>query len=101
MTVATRKLLLDVREAGESILQHTAGKSLAEYSVDRFFRRAVEREFEIIGEALNRIDRLDPPTVHAFLNCGASWTFATESFTAMTAWTTQWCGESWRNACRY
>jgi uncharacterized protein with HEPN domain len=62
MTVATRKLLLDVREAGESILQHTARKSLAEYSADRFFRRAVEREFEIIGEALNRIDRLDPPT---------------------------------------
>jgi uncharacterized protein with HEPN domain len=62
MTVATKKLLLDVREAGESILQHTAGKSLVEYSADRFFRRAVEREFEIIGEALNRIDRLDPPT---------------------------------------
>ena len=62
MTVATKKLLLDVREAGESILQHTAEKSFAEYSVDRFFRRAVEREFEIIGEALNRIDRIDPPT---------------------------------------
>jgi uncharacterized protein with HEPN domain len=61
MTVATKKLLLDVREAGESILQHTTGKSFAEYSADRFFRRAVEREFEIIGEALNRIDRLDPP----------------------------------------
>ena len=62
MTVATKKLLLDVREAGESILQHTAGKSLADYTADRFFRRAVEREFEIIGEALNRIDRVDPPT---------------------------------------
>jgi uncharacterized protein with HEPN domain len=62
MTVATKKLLLDVREAGESILQHTAGKTLAEYSADRFFRRAVEPEFEIVGEALNRIDRLDPPT---------------------------------------
>jgi len=62
MTVATKKLLLDVREAGESILQHTAGKSLADYSADRFFRRAVEREFEIIGEALNRIGRVDPPT---------------------------------------
>jgi uncharacterized protein with HEPN domain len=62
MTVATKKLLLDVREAGESILQHTAGKSLADYSADRFFRRAVEREFEIIGEALNRIDRVDPAT---------------------------------------
>ena len=62
MTIATKKLLLDVREAGESILQHTAGKSFAEYSADRFFRRAVEREFEIIGEALNRIDRLDSAT---------------------------------------
>lgn len=62
MAVATKKLLLDVRDAGESILQHTTGKSLAEYAADRFLRRAVEREFEIIGEALNRIDRLDPAT---------------------------------------
>jgi uncharacterized protein with HEPN domain len=62
MTAATKKLLLDVREASESILQHTAGKSLAQYSADRFFQRAVEREFEIIGEALKRIDQIDPPT---------------------------------------
>ena len=34
MTVGTKKLLLDVREAGESILQHTTGKSLNEYSAD-------------------------------------------------------------------
>jgi uncharacterized protein with HEPN domain len=61
MTVATKKLLLDVREAGESILQHTSGKTLSEYSADRFFRRAVEREFEIIGEALRRIEQRDPP----------------------------------------
>ena len=59
MTAGTKKLLLDVREAGDSILQHTQGRTLAEYSADRFFRRAVEREFEIIGEALNRLDRLD------------------------------------------
>jgi hypothetical protein len=31
MIVATKKLLLDVREAGESILQHTSGKTLSEY----------------------------------------------------------------------
>jgi len=49
-----------VREAGESILQHTSGKTLSEYSADRFFRRAVEREFEIIGEALRRIELRDP-----------------------------------------
>jgi uncharacterized protein with HEPN domain len=61
MTVATKKLLLDVREPGESILQNTSGKTLSEYSADRFFRRAVEREFEIIGEALRRIEQRDPP----------------------------------------
>lgn len=62
MTAATKKLLLDVSEAGESILQHTAGRTLTEYSDDRFLRRGVEREFEIIGEALNRLTRLDAPT---------------------------------------
>ena len=62
MTVATKKLLLDVRDAGESILQHTSKKTLSEYSADRFFRRAVEREFEIIGEALGRLEQRDPPT---------------------------------------
>lgn len=58
MTVATKKLLLDAREA-ESILQRTSGKTPSEYSADRFFRRAVEREFEII-EALRRIELRDP-----------------------------------------
>ncbi len=62
MTVATKKLLLDVREAGESILENTAGKSLAEYSRSRLLRRAVEREFEIIGEALRRLAEGDPVT---------------------------------------
>lgn len=96
MTVATKKLLLDVREASESILQHTAGKNLADYSADRFFRRAVGREFEIIGEALNRIDRVTRRLPRAFLNCGALWTFGTESFTVMT----RWSGASWRSICR-
>jgi hypothetical protein len=62
MTVETKKLVHDVREAGQSILDHTAGKSLSDYAADRFFRRAVEREFEIIGEALNRLARLDSAT---------------------------------------
>jgi uncharacterized protein with HEPN domain len=65
MTVATKKLLLDVRDAGESILHNTAGKTLVDYSTSRFFRRAVEREFEIIGEALGRLAQIDPPTAAA------------------------------------
>ena len=62
MINATKKLLFDVREAARSILQHTGGKTLAEYSADRLLRRGVEREFEIIGEALKRLSQLDSVT---------------------------------------
>ena len=62
MTAVTKKLLLDIHEAAQSILKHTSARNLADYSADRFFRRAVEREFEIIGEALNRLQQFDPET---------------------------------------
>lgn len=60
MSRERRKLLLDAMEASQSIQQHCAGRTLQQYSADRWFRRAVEREFEIIGEALNRLHRLEP-----------------------------------------
>jgi uncharacterized protein with HEPN domain len=44
-------------------VQHaTAGKSLEEYRDDRLLRQAVERNFEIIGEAVGRLANLDPAT---------------------------------------
>jgi uncharacterized protein with HEPN domain len=62
MNDQTRKLLFDVLDSGQSILSYSAGRSFTEYEADRKFRRAVEREFEIIGEALNRLGNLDPAT---------------------------------------
>ena len=62
MRAEEKKLLLDVQEAGTSIRQRCAGHTFDEYVADRWFRRTVEREFEIIGEALNRLERLAPPT---------------------------------------
>lgn len=56
----TKKLLLDAIEAGRSIQARCIGRSFAEYEGDRWFRRTVEREFEIIGEALNRLGQVDP-----------------------------------------
>lgn len=43
-------------------MEITAGKSLDDYSHDRLLRQAVERNFEIIGEAVRRLAQNDPDT---------------------------------------
>jgi len=57
-----KKLLFDVVESGRSIQTWCAGRTFADYQADRQLRRAIEREFEIIGEALSRLLRTDSVT---------------------------------------
>ena len=59
MNDATKKLLFDVVDSGRSIQAWCQDRDFQDYEADRQFRRAVEREFEIIGEALNRLTDLD------------------------------------------
>ncbi len=54
-----KKRLFDVVNACEAIAQFVAGKAFADYEKDRLLRSAVERQFEIIGEALNKAEILD------------------------------------------
>jgi uncharacterized protein with HEPN domain len=54
-----RAYLLDVVEAATLIEQFTAGADLDAYRTDAMLRSAVERQLEIIGEALNRVTRID------------------------------------------
>jgi len=57
------KLLEDnIRDAAAFIVEVTAGRQLADYSADRLLRQAVERNFEIIGEAIKRLAHHDPAT---------------------------------------
>jgi uncharacterized protein with HEPN domain len=58
----TTKLLADILDAAEFILEKTRGRSLAEYEADRVLSDAVERNFIVIGEALSRLVRVDPAT---------------------------------------
>jgi uncharacterized protein with HEPN domain len=59
MRLEAKKYLYDIQQAGERIAQFTAGKRLEDYRNDAMLRAAVERQFEIIGEALAQLIRLD------------------------------------------
>lgn len=56
------KLLEDIRDAAAFIREVTKGKSLADYGADRLLRQAIERNFEIIGEAIKRLAQHDAET---------------------------------------
>jgi uncharacterized protein with HEPN domain len=55
-----KKLLLDILISCRAIQDFTAGKSFHDYEQTRQLRSATEREFEVIGEALNRLRKSAP-----------------------------------------
>lgn len=62
MQLESAKYLEDVRQAGQTVLEATAGCTLDDYLGDKVLRLAVERCFEIMGEALHQLDQRDHET---------------------------------------
>ena len=54
-----RAFLWDVRESALAIQQFTAGMDAAAYAGNAMAQAAVERKFEIIGEALGQLAKVD------------------------------------------
>ncbi|HEX7185903.1 MAG TPA: HepT-like ribonuclease domain-containing protein [Thermoanaerobaculia bacterium] len=60
MQLEARTLLFDILEAARLIQRFTLGRDFEAYAADAMLRSAVERQFEIIGEALNKLTKVDP-----------------------------------------
>lgn len=56
------KYLFDVRGACDFLLAFTRERTVDDYAQDRGFRSAVERELQIIGEAIMQLERVAPST---------------------------------------
>ena len=60
MDLEIKKYLFDIQESIDSIEKFLGDKrDFKVYVADKMLRRAVEREFEIIGEAMSRMEKLD------------------------------------------
>ena len=56
-----RKYLFDIKTSIDSINEYLGEKrNFFEYQNNKLLRRGIEREIEIIGEAMNRALKLDP-----------------------------------------
>ena len=59
MQLEARKYLYDIQKAAGLLDEFVTGKTFADYQRDAMLRAAVEREFEIIGEAMTQLARVD------------------------------------------
>lgn len=55
-----RTYLYDIKTAAQAAQSFVDGFTLQEYETNLLVRSAVERQLEIVGEALNRLLKLDP-----------------------------------------
>jgi uncharacterized protein with HEPN domain len=61
MRLETKKYLLDIQQAAALASEFVAGQTFADYQRTAMLRAAVERQCEIIGEALAKLAKTDEP----------------------------------------
>ena len=63
MRLEALKYLYDIRKAAGLLNEFVRDKTFADYQSDAMLRAAVEREFEIIGEAMTKLARVDEAVI--------------------------------------
>jgi uncharacterized protein with HEPN domain len=64
-----RAYLWDVQQAADAISKFSSGLDLAAYSRSELVQSAIERKFEIIGEALSQLSKIDADLATRIPNC--------------------------------
>src|SRR5208337_2981767 len=62
MRLESKKYLYDIASAAALAMEFIRGRSFADYTSDAMLRSAVERQLEIVGEALAQLAKTDPAT---------------------------------------
>lgn len=60
--------LHDIAQSGRAVKEFLSNRTFKEYTSNELLRSAVERKFEIIGEALNRIRDAEPEILSQIRN---------------------------------
>jgi uncharacterized protein with HEPN domain len=55
MRLEDKAFLYDIQQAAQHLQEFAKGKKLEDYSSDVLLRSAIERQFEIVGEALSQL----------------------------------------------
>lgn len=70
MQLEAKKYLYDMKKACDLLSQFTNGVTFEKYDKDVLLQSAVERQFEILGEALNYLLRVAPELEEQISECG-------------------------------
>lgn len=68
METDDKKFFYDIAQAANDVRSFTANLSFVDYEKNRLIKAAVERKFEIIGEALNRLYKIAPEKAESIRN---------------------------------
>jgi ribonuclease HepT-like protein len=99
MSPKVRAYLFDMQHAVLGILAFVDGRTIDDFKGDLLLRSAVERQFEIIGEAMTRLRKDNPEICDKISEHQGLSISATSSFTATTPSITTSPGGSSKRSC--
>ena len=101
MLPESSKLLLDIRQALDDVGDFTRGLDLEAYSHDAKCRAAVERKFEVMGEACTRLRDRFPEIFKKVPDARQMISFRNRLITVTIASMTLLCGTSLCGNCQH